>query len=155
MFAGVALALSQVPIELVVRHGLGRRIYERGGEGEIQFLLSDSERVLPVWLDGELRIVRWGNRRGQSRELPYSAWTWRATLENGGWNGLESVRVVIPAAMGLDRGVWLRVREGIQGVVVRDDRGHAVVYVLVEPATHYYRVMTRSEWMPSLIGELI
>jgi hypothetical protein len=57
--------------------------------------------------------------------------------------------------MGLDRGVWLRVREGIRGVVVRDDRGHAVVYVLVEPATHYYRVMTRSEWMPSLVGELI
>ena len=155
MFAGVAVALSQVPVELMERHGLGRRVYERGGEREVQFLLSDRERVLPVWLDGELRIVRWGNRRGQSRELPYSAWTWRATLETGGWNDREPARVVIPAAMGLDRGVWLRVREGVRGVAVRDERGQAVVYVLVEPSTHYYQVMTRSAWMPSLVDELI
>jgi hypothetical protein len=38
---------------------------------------------------------------------------------------------------------------------VRDNRGEAVVYVLVEPSTHYYKVMTRSPWMPSLVGELI
>jgi hypothetical protein len=42
------------------------------------------ERVLPVWLDGQLRIVRWGNRRGQSRHLPLTAWTSLATVEAGG-----------------------------------------------------------------------
>jgi hypothetical protein len=40
-------------------------------------------------------------------------------------------------------------------VAVRDERGVPAVYVLVEPATHYYQVMTRSGWMPSLVGELI
>ena len=55
--------------------------------------------------------------------------------------------------MGLDRGVWFRVREGVRGVVVRDESGGPVVYVLCEPATHYYQVMTRSEWMPALVGE--
>jgi hypothetical protein len=43
----------------------------------------------------------------------------------------------------------------VRGVAVRDERGEVVVYVLVEPATHYYQVMTRSPWMASLVGELI
>ena len=51
--------------------------------------------------------------------------------------------------------MWFRVREGVRGVLVRDERGQPVVYVLVEPASHYYQVMTRSGWMPALVGELI
>jgi hypothetical protein len=37
------------------------------------------------------------------------------------------------------------------------DRGgsEAVAYPLVEPASHYYRVMTRGAWMPVLVGERI
>jgi hypothetical protein len=35
------------------------------------------------------------------------------------------------------------------------EQGRPVVYPIVEPATHYYEVMTRSEWMPVLVGELI
>ena len=152
MFAGVALALSDLPVALVER----RRVYDRGGEREVQFLLHDRERVLPVWLDGQLQLVRWGNRRGQSRSLPTTAWTRLATLAEGGWGDREVAPVVIPATMGLDRGVWFRVREGVRGVAVRDEQGRPVVYVLVEPASHYYAVMTRgSDWMPSLVGELI
>jgi hypothetical protein len=155
MFSGVALGLDRIPLELIERHGLARRIYERGGEREVQFLLCERERILPVWLDGELRIVRWGNRRGQSRTLPCTAWTWRTTLEGGGWGEREVQPVVIPASVGLDRGVWFHVREGVRGVVIRDEREQPVVYVLVEPSTHYYQVMTRSAWMPALVGELI
>jgi hypothetical protein len=66
------------------------------------------------------------------------------------------VPVVSPASLGLDRGVWFRVREGARGVAVRGERGPPVVYLLVGPASHYYAVMTRgSAWMPSLVGELI
>jgi hypothetical protein len=28
-------------------------------------------------------------------------------------------------------------------------------YMLIEPSTHYYKVMTRCEWMPVLMGERI
>ena len=49
MFAGVALALSELPVELIERHGLERRIRDRGGEREVQFLFADAERRLPVW----------------------------------------------------------------------------------------------------------
>jgi hypothetical protein len=155
MFAGVALAWSELPTELIERHGLGRRTHERGGEPEARFLFHDRERVLPVWLDGRLAVVRWGNRRGQSERLPCTAWTWLSTVEAGRWAEWGAEPVVIPAAMGLDRGVWYQVREGVRGVVVRDEQGRPVVYVLVETASHYYRVMTRSEWMPVLVGERI
>jgi hypothetical protein len=155
VFAGVALALSGLPLELLDRHGLRRRLHDRGGEPEVRFLLWDAERVLPVWLGGALQVVRWGNRRGQSRALPCTAWTWLSTLEGGGWGDRELTPVVIPATLGLDRGVWYHVREGVRGVVVRDERGRPAAYVLVEPATHYYQVMTRSSWMPALVGELI
>jgi hypothetical protein len=155
MLAGVALAASELPVGLVQRHGLGRRIHERGGEPEVRFLLHDHERVLPVWLDGQLLPVRWGNRRGQSRGLPCTAWTRRETVEAGGWGDREVVRVVIPATMGLDGGIWYRVREGVWGLLVRDGRGAPAVYVLVEPASHYYQIMTRSAWMPVLINERI
>jgi hypothetical protein len=29
------------------------------------------------------------------------------------------------------------------------------VYVICEPASHYYAIMTRSAWMPVLVGERI
>jgi hypothetical protein len=45
--------------------------------------------------------------------------------------------------------------QGVRGLLVRDEKGEPVVYVLCEPATRYYRVMTRSERMPVLIGEHI
>jgi hypothetical protein len=93
------LALSELPAELVEEHGLGRRVHGRGGEPEVQFLLGDRERVLPVWLDGQLQVLRWGNRRGQSAGLPTTAWTWLKTLEAGGWGDRVATPVVIPATL--------------------------------------------------------
>jgi hypothetical protein len=151
MFAGIALAYSELPVALIEQH----RVHDRGGEREVRFLLRDRRRVLPVWLDGKLQILRWGTRRGQSRSLPCTAWTWQKTLDEGSWNVLGAVQVVIPATMGLDRGIWFRIREGVHGVVARDEQGRRVVYVVCEPATHYYQVMTRSSWMPVLVGERI
>jgi hypothetical protein len=156
MLSGIALALSEVPVELLERHGLQRRVHERGGEAEVQFLLHDEARALPVWWEGRWQLLGWGNRRGQSRALPCTAWGRLDTLEGGGWVAHEAESVVIPATLGLDKGVWFAIREGVRGVAVRDERGRPVVYPLVEPASHYYQVMTRgSAWMPVLVGELI
>jgi hypothetical protein len=38
-------------------------------------------------------------------------------------------------------------------VLVRDEAKVARVYLICEPASYPYRVMTCSEWMPVLIGE--
>ena len=138
MFGGVAVALSDLPEELIERHGLRGRVHDRGGEPEVRFLSRERVRVLPVWLDGQLQLVRWGNRRGESRRLPCTAWTWLATVEAGGWAALEPVEVEIPAAMGLDRGVWYRIRQGVRGLLVPDECGLPRVYVVCEPASRYY-----------------
>jgi hypothetical protein len=156
MLSGIALALSELPLELIARHGLERRVCDRGGEREVQFLFADAERLLPIWRNGRLEILRWGNRRGESVHLPCTAWTQRETVESDGWGGCRVEPVVIPATMGLDKGVWYRIRQGIRGLLVHDEGGRPRVYVLCEPATHYYEIMVRgSRWMPVLIGERI
>jgi len=45
-------------------------------------------------------------------------------------------------------------QEWYRGLLVLDEYG-AVCYVICEPSSHYYRVMTGSERMPVLIGQHI
>lgn len=155
MCTGIALAASALPLELIDRHRLQGRFHDRGGEREVQFLYRQRPCLLPVWHEGQLRIVRWGTRRGEGRVLPYTGWTWRATVEAGRWAPWGAESVEIPATMALERGVWYKVRQGLRGLIVGDERGIPVVYIICEPASHYYEVMTRSRWMPVLIDERI
>lgn len=155
MCTGIALKYSDLPLELVERHGLRARVHERGGEPEVRFLYRDATRCLPAWHEGQLVIARWGCRRGDSRALPCTGWTWRASVEAGQWACWVAAPVDIPAALALENGVWFQVRQGLRGLLVRDERDRPAVYVICEPATHYYHTMTRSRRMPVLIGEHI
>ena len=123
MFAGVALAVSELPVGTVGRHGLQRRVYDRGGELEVRFLLADdASECCPS-----------GRRRAADRPLGQSprpesfpaltAWTSWETVEAGGWGAHGPEPVVVPATLGLDLGVWFSVREGVRGVAVLDERG--------------------------------
>src|SRR5262249_52749988 len=143
MCVGIALALSELPLDFLDRHGLWRRVHDRGGEREVQFLLRDREPVLPAWHEGRLVLARWGNRRGESRRLPCTGWTWRETVASGYWAAAGAAAVDVPATMGLEGGVWFRVRQGVRGLLVADERGREVVYLVCQPASHYYQVMTR------------
>ncbi|MDX2038914.1 MAG: hypothetical protein SFX72_19870 [Isosphaeraceae bacterium] len=155
MCDAVAIPRHRLPLDLIERQSLRRRIHERGGEPELQFHYRDRNPRLPVQRDGRLQIVRWGNGRGQSRSLPRTGWTWLETVESGGWQEIGGLPVEIPATLVWDRGVWYAVRQGVRGLLVPDERGAAVVYVICEPASSYYRVMTRSNRMPVLIEERI
>jgi hypothetical protein len=155
MCTAVSLALSELPVELVEGHGLSARTHDRGGEKEVRFYWKAVPALLPVWWDGRLQIVRWGNRDRAERKLPPTGWTWKATVEAGRWAALEPEPVEIPATYGLMNGVWFRVEQGVRGLLVRTRAGEPVVFMVCEPATRYYRVMTRGEWMPALIDEVI
>jgi hypothetical protein len=156
MCLGIALAGSELPTELVGRHGLSRRIHERGGGPEFRFLYWDRNPRLPIIRDGRLQVVRWGNGRGHSRFLPRTGWTWLATIQEGGWRNLPATPVDIPANYALERrGVWYLVQRGIRGLLVPDEKGNAVCFVICEPSSHYYRVMTGNDRMPVLIDEKI
>ncbi len=61
----------------------------------------------------------------------------------------------MPANYAMANDVWFRVKRGLRGLVVRTRTDKEVVYLLCEPTTRYYRVMTRCEWMPALICEVI
>lgn len=155
MCSGISLAYHLLPLELISRHGLEPRVVEGGGEREVQFLRWHNPAVLPLWYQGQLRLPRWGCRRGESRKLPPTAWTWRASLDAGRWKQWGAERVEIPATLVLEGKVWFTVREGLRGLLVRDEGGRPRVYVICQPVSHYYEVMTRARWMPVLIGQQI
>jgi hypothetical protein len=77
------------------------------------------------------------------------------SVDEGLWRNAGAIPVDIPATLGMERGVWYRIRQGIRGVLVPDERGIAVAYMICEPSSHYYQVMTRSDRMPVLIEERI
>ena len=122
--------------------------------------VAASERMLPsarqrARQEGRLRAVRRGCRRGESRALSVGGWTKQTTAESGYWSSCGAEPVEIPAVLGYDGGVWYAIRQGVCGVLVSDEHGAARAYPLCKPASHYYAVMTRSAWMPVLIGERI
>ena len=155
MCSGIALAYSEMPVALIKKHRLDERVHERGGEKEVRFLYREVERILPILHEGQLRIVRWGTRRENSKALPYTGWTWLKSVEAGRWGELDANEVVIPATLGHEKGIWYRIRQGIRAVLVEDEHRKPVVYMMVEPASHYYQTMTKSKRMPVLIGERI
>jgi len=55
----------------------------------------------------------------------------------GAWGERDLHPVVIPATLGLDRGVWCCIRQGVRGVVVHDEVNRTRVYVVCEPASLY------------------
>jgi hypothetical protein len=144
-----------LPLGLIEQHQLRRRVHDRGGEREVQFFFRDRAPVLPIWHERQLLIVRWGCRPAESRALPGTGWTRLVTVESGRWAQWGAEEVEVPASLCLENGVWYKVRQGIRGVRVQDEKGAARAYLICEPASHYYQVMTRSAWMPVLIGERI
>lgn len=81
-----------------------------------------------------------------------SGYTWLKTLEAGEWVNAEEVKIL--ATAGTRDGIWFPIRSGIRGMLAELD-GDRAVYMLVEPSTYYFKIMTRSERMPVLIGEKI
>jgi hypothetical protein len=152
---GIALAWSELPLAFIEAHSLTARVHERGGEREVRFLWREADRLLPVWHQGQLRLVRWGSRRADSRRLPTTGWTWQETVEASKWGPFGVEPVDIPATSALDGGVWYGVYQGIRGLLVNDERGEPAAYMICTQASRYYRVMTGSDRMPVLIGQTI
>ena len=148
---GLALPYSDVPLQLIEELQLDRLVYDRGGEKEIRFMRQVRNAMLPVRQDGQLRVLPWGCKDGK---LPRSGFTWLSTVEAGEWVVYHAHAVEIPAAFGLQNGVWFKILQGVQGLVA-EVAGTTAAYMIVEPSTYYYKIMTRATRMPVLIGERI
>ena len=85
--------------------------------------------------------------------LDAASWATKAVADSA--RPLSRKPVEVPAAYAYANGVWYAVRRGVRGLVVRTRAGEPVVYLVCEPASHYYRVMTGSERMPVFIEQRI
>jgi hypothetical protein len=155
MCTAIALIESELPESVIEQADVGKRIHCRGGDPEVRFHWGAAPSVLPVWWHGQLRAVNWGNHDRHESRLPVTGWTWEETVKEGKWLALSPEPVVIPATYGFAEGVWYRVKQGMQGLLVLDQREEPVVYMLCKRSTRYYEIMTRSKWMPVLVGEVI
>jgi hypothetical protein len=117
MCTAISLSVSELPVELVRRHRLTERIYNREGREEFRFHWYQVPTLLPVLLDGRIEILLWGSklRRGP---LPYGGWIALADIAAGVIACAAPEEVVIPANLGQQKGTWFVINEGIKGVVI-------------------------------------
>ncbi len=152
----MAIPWGELPTHLLARPEVRRRRYRRENGGpEARFLAWEPDRFLPVLWQGRLGLLPWGARRGDRSGLPCTTLAMRDSLERGLWAPFAPEEAVVPAPFALDNGVWFHVERGMRAVVACGRDGRPAAFVLVEPASHYYRVMTRSRWMPCLVGQVI
>ncbi len=152
MCHGIAIPIDALPEELVEQHRHRLALREPAASRELRFLYSDPRAELPAWHAHRLAIYPWGNRDDRASRLPRTGWCRLESLEEGLWRRLHPEPVEIPAVLGLEKGVWFHIDEGIRGILVEDEQGRPHVYMLTQPASHYYRTMTRHDRMPVLIG---
>src|SRR5262245_3159661 len=73
-----------------------------------------------VWYRQDREAALAALRRDEGAKLPPTLWAKLATVESGWWahDGVEER--VVPAAHGLDGGVWFAVRTGVRPLAVKD-----------------------------------
>jgi len=160
MCRGISILKSRIKQELYEQYELSRLVHRRheSAEEELWFDYADrgvKQVALPVIHHGQLAIYEWGNRGGKTSKLPQTGWCKQESLDAGKWKWLHPEPVEIPANFGLEKGIWFQIIEGLRGIAVHDEAGAPRVYMLTQPASHYYQVMTRHERMPVLIGQSI
>jgi hypothetical protein len=154
MCTAIALAVSDLPVELAQRHRLAARLHVREGHEEFQFHWWQTPTYLPVRWEGRLEILPWGGKLRHGL-LPYGGWIAKERIASGLFDNAHPQEVMIPANLGYQKGTWFLIVEGIQGVVIETRQG-PVVYMLTEPASNYYRNMTeQSPTMPVFINQVI
>ncbi len=152
MCTGIAIAVSELPVELARRHRLAERVYARAGQDEFRFLWLQTPTVLPVLWDGRLEILPWGSKLRKG-PLRYGGWVSEQEIADGQLGRADEA--VIPANFGHQKGTWFLITEGIKSVVI-ESSGGPVVYMLTEPASNYYRNMTeQSPVMPLFVNQVI
>jgi len=155
MCKGISILKARLRQELFEEYVLAGRVTCRTdqAEEELHFMYTDRVVELPVMHAGQLVIYEWGNRGNKQSRLPRTGWCRHESLEAGKWRWLAPEPVDIPADFGLEKGVWFQINEGLRGILVRDETEQPHVYMLTQPASHYYQTMTKHERMPMLIGQ--
>ena len=157
MCDAISLSLRDLPTQYHEHAAIKARLVGRGGEEEVQFFYDRKPfpPLLPIILDEQFRIVRWGNRQRRSKVLPANGRLEIREVEQGCWQSMDTQEVVIVGNAALHRGVWFPILQGIRGLYVEDEQGVPTVFMLMGNPTDYYHIMTKSKTMPLIIGDVI
>lgn len=93
--------------------------------------------------------------KGVERRVPFCGFIPVEQIKRGEWAAARPVPVIICASRAQSGGVWFQVRQGIQGLLLRDAQGKPAVYILTAPSTHYFKTMTGATRMPVLVDQVI
>lgn len=120
---------------------------------EVRVYFAKPHAVLPIFLNGRNILLPWGNRENPS--LPRTGFCKLESLQAGKWQWLKPEPVNILASSALTNGVWFQVKQGIQGLIIKNPAGHELCYMLTQTSTHYFRTMTGAERMPVLTNQVL
>ena len=159
MCSGLAILRDKLTDSLILRHQLGWRLHDRSldnsGRFEARFMFAERRPLLPVIHDGQLVIYEWGMTFEKQRKSFRVGYCKEESLQAGSWRYLKPVPIVIPADFGFEKGVWFNIVQGIRGVVIRDDLGKPHAFILTQPSTRYYEMMTKRNREPVLVEQII
>lgn len=157
MCDAVSLSLRELPAHYHAHPAIKARVMGRGGDEEVQFYYDRRPfpPLLPILLDGQFRVVRWGNRQRKSKLLPHTGRVELHELHQGCWQHADIVEVLIVGNAALHRGVWFPLLEGIKGIYLKDEHGTPTVFMLMDKPSDYYQIMTKSKVMPVMVGDII
>lgn len=118
MCDAIAISIRDLPLRYQHHPAIQARLTGRGGDEEIQFFYDRKPfpPLLPILLEDQFRIVRWGNRDKRSKHLPHSGRVEHHELLQGCWQHANITEVVIVGNVLLHRGVWFPLLEGIKGI---------------------------------------
>jgi hypothetical protein len=120
---------------------------------EIRSEFGKAGALLPIHHRGDNKMVLWGN--WNAARLPRTGFCKKESLEAGKWQHMNPQKVKILASSAWSGGVWFQVRQGIHGILVYDADEIAHCYMITQPATHYFKIMTGADRMPALIEQII
>ncbi len=93
--------------------------------------------------------------RGRGEWVLWKGYATVESVKKGQWQHSGALLVEILASRGCSNGVWFPIRQGIRGLLIKTPKGERHVYLLTEPSTHYFKIMTGSARMPVLIKQII
>lgn len=157
MCVAVAIYRNKLPKKLIHEHGLADRLTNHAPdvENEAQFHYRHQTPILPVLWQGRIQIIEWGNRDRTDIRIPKTGWCRHESLFKGKWDEFAPLPVIIPAAYALDKGGWFRIEQAMEGILVHDEQGEPHVYMVTEPASHWYKAIMLNERMPRLVGQML
>ena len=97
MCDAISLSIRHLPTLYQKHPDIQARLLGRGGEEEVQFFYDRKPYppLLPILLEDQFRIVRWGNRQRRSKMLPHTGRVEMRELQQGCWQHASIQEVLI------------------------------------------------------------